>query len=85
MEKLTIEDVRSRRVIQRDSAFSGDSPGEYLSLAAPANVMPAESVLFVAFHHVLTNLCWWQSSIILRDEASTLWLLSIRVVPLEPQ
>ena len=49
IEKPPVEDVRSRGLIQGDSAFARYSPGEYSALEAPAKVITAESLLSVAF------------------------------------
>ena len=54
MENSPFEDMRSRRLIQGDSALSRCSPGQYSGLAPPAKVMPAEPFLSVAFYRRLT-------------------------------
>ena len=54
--KPPVEDMRSRGLIQGDSAFPQHSPGEYSSLAAPAEVMPTESLLSLTFYRGLTML-----------------------------
>ncbi|KAF8473168.1 fatty acid synthase beta subunit dehydratase [Kalaharituber pfeilii] len=54
MEKASFEDMRSRGLVQRDSAFAGHSLGEYSALAALAEVMPIESLVSVVFYRGLT-------------------------------
>ena len=54
MKKPHFEDMRSRGLIQGDSAFAPNSPGEYSALAAPAKVIRAQSLLSVAFYRGLT-------------------------------
>lgn len=54
MEKASFEDMRSKGVVQRDSAFAGHSLGEYSALASIAEVMPIESLVSVVFYRGLT-------------------------------
>ncbi|KAI5794515.1 acyl transferase domain-containing protein [Peziza echinospora] len=54
MEKASFEDMVSRGLVQRDSAFAGHSLGEYSALAALAEVMPIESLVSVVFYRGLT-------------------------------
>ena len=54
MKKPHFENMRSRGLIQGDSAFARNSPGEYSALVAPAKVICAQSLFSVAFYRGLT-------------------------------
>ena len=54
VEKASFEDMLSKGVVQRGSAFAGHSLGEYSALAALAEVMPIESLVSVVYYRGLT-------------------------------
>ena len=55
IEKTSFGDMRSRGLIQRDSVFAEHTLGEYSALAALAEVMPIESLVFVVFYRGLAT------------------------------
>ena len=46
--------MRSKGLIQRDSAFAGHSLGEYSALASIADVLPISSLVNVVFYRGIT-------------------------------
>ncbi|KAG7118188.1 Fatty acid synthase subunit beta like protein [Verticillium longisporum] len=46
MEKASFEDMKSKGLVPRDCTFAGHSLGEYSALAALAEVMPIESLVY---------------------------------------
>jgi malonyl CoA-acyl carrier protein transacylase len=46
--------MRSKGLIQRDSAFAGHSLGEYSALASIADVLPISSLVDVVFYRGIT-------------------------------
>ena len=53
-EKAAFDDMRSKGLIQRDSAFAGHSLGEYSALASIADVLPISSLVDVVFYRGIT-------------------------------
>ena len=53
-EKAAFDDMRSKGLIQHDSAFAGHSLGEYSALAPIADVLPISSLVDVVFYHGIT-------------------------------
>jgi len=53
-EKTAFDDMRSKGLIQRDSAFAGHSLGEYSALASIADVLPISSLVDVVFYRAIT-------------------------------
>ena len=53
-EKAAFDDMRSKGLIQRDSAFVGHSLGEYSALASIADVLPISSLVDVVFYRDIT-------------------------------
>ena len=53
IEKAAFDDMHSKGLIQRDSAFAGHSLGEYSALASIA-VLPISSLVDVIFYHGIT-------------------------------
>jgi fatty acid synthase subunit alpha len=49
-EKAVFDDMRSKGLIQRDSAFAGHSLREYSALASIADVLPISSLINVVFY-----------------------------------
>jgi len=53
-EKAASDDMRSKGLIQRDSAFAGHSLGEYSALASIADVLPISSLVDVVIYRGIT-------------------------------
>ena len=53
-EKAAFDDMHSKGLIQRDSAFAGHSLGEYSALAFIADVLPISSLVDVVFYCGIT-------------------------------
>ncbi|KAH9945014.1 fatty acid synthase [Epithele typhae] len=53
-ERAAFEDMRSKGLVQKDSAFAGHSLGEYSALASIADVLPISSLADVVFYRGIT-------------------------------
>ncbi|KAF8312438.1 fatty acid synthase, partial [Clavulina sp. PMI_390] len=53
-EKAAFDDMRSKGLVQNDSAFAGHSLGEYSALASIADVLPISSLVDVVFYRGIT-------------------------------
>lgn len=54
VEIAGFEDMRSKGIIQENSAFAGHSLGEYAALASVADVLPVESLADIVFYRGMT-------------------------------
>ncbi|KAI0033531.1 fatty acid synthase [Vararia minispora EC-137] len=53
-ERAALEDMRSKGLVQRDTAFAGHSLGEYSALASVADVLPTPALVDVVFYRGIT-------------------------------
>ncbi|KAI0749711.1 fatty acid synthase [Daedaleopsis nitida] len=53
-ERAAFEDMRSKGLVQKDSAFAGHSLGEYSALASIADVLPISALADVVFYRGIT-------------------------------
>ncbi|RDX57079.1 fatty acid synthase [Lentinus brumalis] len=53
-ERAAFEDMRSKGLVQKESAFAGHSLGEYSALASIADVLPISSLVDVVFYRGIT-------------------------------